>query len=157
MTRVGELPGEIFFLLKEDRKLLNGVEKGGASPGAALIAPLDNLLWDRKTINRLFDFSYMWEVYKPKEKREYGYYVLPVLYGDRFIARLDPGFDKQTRILTINDWWWEDGLEPDQQMADALKQCLADFMAYLEAGEIRYAKALIKKENLDWLRDIGSD
>ena len=51
-----------------------------------MIAPLDNLLWDLKLIETLFDFRYTWEVYKPADKRDYGYYVLPVLYGDRFVA-----------------------------------------------------------------------
>jgi uncharacterized protein YcaQ len=46
-------------------------------------------------------------VYKPAARRKYGYYVLPVIYGDRFVARLDPGFDKKTRALTITNWWSE--------------------------------------------------
>ncbi len=151
---VDELAGEIFYILKEDQKLLNQAVSGGSSPGAALIAPLDNLLWDRKTINRVFDFSYMWEVYKPKEKREYGYYVLPVLYGDRFIGRLDPGFDKKTGVLTINDWWWEEGIEPDEAQAAALTTCLEDFIAYLGASELQYSKTLLRKGGLDWLKEI---
>ena len=153
-VEVEELPGEIFYLLQEDKKLVNQSKKGGPVREAALIAPLDNLLWDRKTINRLFDFSYRWEVYKPVEKREYGYYVLPVLYGDQFIARLDPGFDKKTRILTINDWWWEESVIPDQEMVGALKRCLSDFMTYLDAGELKYSKTLYKKGGLEWLGDF---
>jgi uncharacterized protein YcaQ len=128
--------------------------QAAAAPEAALIAPLDNLLWDRKTINRLFDFSYMWEVYKPKEKREYGYYVLPVLYGDRFVARLDPSFDKKTRVLTIDNWWWENDTQPDQALTDALSRCLGDFMDYLEAEELQYSRTLFKKGNLEWLEKI---
>jgi len=153
--RVEELPAEIFYLLKEDRKIINRVKKEESELSAAFIAPLDNLLWDRKTVNRLFDFSHMWEVYKPKEKREYGYYVLPVLYGDRFVARLDPGFDKKTRILTINNWWWEEDIEPDQDLIDALKRCLGDFLIYLDSEEIKFSKTLLKKGNLDWLREIS--
>lgn len=154
-VEVEELPGEIFYLLQEDKKLINRSKKGETALEAAFIAPLDNLLWDRKNVNRLFDFSYRWEVYKPKEKREYGYYVLPVLYGDKFVARLDLGFDKKTRILTINNWWWEEGVEPDQGMIEALKRCLGDFMVYLEAEELKYSKTLLKKGNLDWLGDIS--
>jgi len=152
---VEELPGDIFYLLKEDRKIINRVKKDVPASEAAFIAPLDNLLWDRKTVKRLFDFSYMWEVYKPKEKREYGYYVLPVLYGDRFVARIDPGFDKKARILTINNWWWEDGVEPDQHMNNALIACLTDFVDYLDAVDIKIPKTLFKKNNLGWLQELS--
>jgi len=153
-VEVEELSGEIFYLLQEDKKLINRSKKGDSVWEAALIAPLDNLLWDRKNVTRIFDFSYKWEVYKPKAKRDYGYYVLPVLYGDRFVARLDPGFDKKTRILTINDWWWEDGVNPDKQMIEALKGCLTDFMVYLDSEELRFSKTLLKRGGLDWLREI---
>ena len=56
---------------------------------ARFIAPLDNLLWDRKMLEMLFGFSYRWEVYTPVAKRKFGYYVLPVLYNDRFVARFE--------------------------------------------------------------------
>ena len=62
---------------------------------AAIIAPLDNLMWDREIIKVLFGFNYRWEVYKPDKEREYGYYVLPIIYGERFIARFEPGRDKK--------------------------------------------------------------
>ena len=151
---VEELPGDVFYLHQEDKKLINRSKKDKNIHEAAFIAPLDNLLWDRKTTKRLFEFSYMWEVYKPKEKREYGYYVLPVLYGDRFVARLDPGFDKKTRILTINNWWWEGDVIPDGDMISALKRCLGDFLAYLEAEDLKFSKTLLKKGNLEWLGEF---
>ena len=153
-VEVEEFPRDIFYLLQEDKKLIKRPKKDKNALEAAFIAPLDNLLWDRKTVKRLFDFRYMWEVYKPKEKREYGYYVLPVLYGDRFIARLDPGYDKKTRILTINNWWWEDGVNPDRGMISALKRCLEDFLAYLEADDLRFSKTLLMKGNLEWLGEF---
>ena len=153
-VEVEELPGDVFYLRQEDKKLINRSKKDITALEAAFIAPLDNLLWDRKTVKRIFDFRYMWEVYKPKEKREYGYYVLPVLYGDRFVARLDPGFDKKTRILTINNWWWEDDVNPDRGMISALKRCLGDFLAYLEAKDFKFSKTLLKKGNLGWLGEF---
>ena len=57
----------------------------------------DNLIWDRKLLKLLFEFEYIWEVYKPKDTREYGYYVLPVLYGNQFIARVEFGFEKRKK------------------------------------------------------------
>lgn len=148
---IQELPGQVFYLRHEDKTLLKKVQKGDPAREAALIAPLDNLLWDRKTLSRIFDFDYRWEVYTPKKKRKYGYYVLPVLYGDCFCARFDPEFDKKTRILTVKNWWWEAGVRPDQEMKDALQRCMEDFLVYLNAEGIKYSKTLLKKGDLEWL------
>ena len=63
---------------------------GGCEPGAAFLAPLDPLVWDRDLLERLFGFEYRWEVYVPAPKRRWGYYVLPLLYGDRFVGRIEP-------------------------------------------------------------------
>jgi uncharacterized protein YcaQ len=70
------------------------------------------------------------------------------------VGRLDPGFDKKTGVLTIRDWWWEENIKPDQQLADALTDCLMDFMTYLGAEELKFSKTLLKKGGLDWLREI---
>lgn len=153
-VEVEELPGDLFYFRREDKKILNRIMNEEPAREAAFIAPLDNLLWDRKTVNRIFDFSYMWEVYKPEAKREYGYYVLPVLYGDQLVARLDPEFDKKTRVLTVNNWWWEDGIQMDQNMAEALTRCMRDFLTYLDAGVIKYSNKLLKKGNLEWLGEV---
>ena len=152
---IQELTGQIFFLKSEDKTLLKKIQKGDPAWEAALIAPLDNLLWDRKTLSRIFDFDYRWEVYTPKKKRSYGYYVLPVLYGDNFCARVDPEFDKKTRILTFRNWWWEDGVKPDQEMKAALQRCMEDFLVYLDAAGIKYSKTLLRKGDLEWLAALG--
>jgi hypothetical protein len=154
MVEIDGLEGDQFYLRSEDQSILERSRKGQTETGAAFIAPLDNLLWDRKTIQRLFDFNYVWEVYKPKKKREYGYYVLPVLYGDRFVARFDPGFDKKTGCLTIKDWWWEMGIEVHQDMVNSLKECLKDFLVYLDANDLEFSKDLLQVGDLDWLQDI---
>ena len=93
-------------------------------PEAAILAPLDNLLWDRRFIKELFDFYYVWEVYKPVKERLYGYYVLPVLYGDHFIARFEPGRDKESGALVIKNWWWEESVEATEQVLDAVNGSL---------------------------------
>jgi len=148
------LEGEVFYMRQDDVKLARKSMRTQQVKKAAFIAPLDNLLWDRKNIRRLFDFSYMWEVYKPEKQREYGYYVLPVLYGDRFVGRFDPAFDKKTGRLTLKNWWWEEGVEVDQDLANALRDCMADFLVYLEAGEMDFPDSLLHKEGLDWLGEI---
>ena len=71
------------------------------------IAPLDNLLWDRKLIHALFDFNYKWEIYTPQADRKYGYYVLPILYGIDFVGRIEAVYDKAKQELTVRHIWFE--------------------------------------------------
>ncbi|MCL2078198.1 MAG: winged helix DNA-binding domain-containing protein [Oscillospiraceae bacterium] len=84
------------------------------------IAPLDNLLWDRDMLTKLFDFTYTWEVYIPAAKRKYGYYVLPVLYGNRFIARFEP--EKSKSHIQIKNWWWEKDVPVSNALIDLVLQ-----------------------------------
>lgn len=97
---------------------------------------MDNLIWDRNLLRWLFDFDCIWEVYKPAHVRRYGYYVLPVLYGDRFIARWDPAFDKKTRALIIQNWWWEADVRLDDVLKVALVECFQQLARYLNIESI---------------------
>jgi uncharacterized protein len=98
-----------------------------------ILAPLDNLIWDRQLTRVLFNFEYRWEVYKPVELRNYGYYVLPILSGDRFIARFEPGFDKKKKVFWIKNWWWENGVELGEELISNIKNCLVNFCQFLNA------------------------
>lgn len=98
------------------------------------IAPLDSLIWDRKGVLQIFGFDYTWEVYKPEPQRRWGYYVLPVFYRDRFVARIDSRLEKG--IWTINKWWWESDVKPDATMRAALKRAARKFQHYLQAQDI---------------------
>jgi uncharacterized protein YcaQ len=122
-----------YHMLTADLSYLKRVHSAGSAPRAAIIAPLDNLLWPRQFIERLFDFSYVWEVYKPVDERQYGYYVLPVLYGDRFVARFDARLDRESGVLHILSWHWESGQSLTGDMADALSDALSHFLAFLDA------------------------
>jgi uncharacterized protein YcaQ len=152
---VEDVPGHTFFVRSAD---LAGLEAFGAEdapePEAALIAPLDNLIWDRQTARQVFDFDYVWEVYKPVAQRKYGYYVLPVLCGDRFIARFEPAFDKKAGELTLVNWWWERGVVPDERMEAALAACLRAFARYLGAGWVGLGTSLAGEKTLSWVAEI---
>ena len=91
------------------------------------IAPLDNFIWDRELISAIFDFDYTWEVYTPVAKRKFGYYVLPVLCGNRFVARFEP--EKHKTQLGIKSWWWEADVVPTDELADAVMTALKGFAA----------------------------
>lgn len=102
------------------------------------LAPLDNMLWDRKLIRTLFDFEYKWEVYTPESERKFGYYVLPVLYGDKFIARTELKYIKKKRTLEINNWWWEEKSLKSKDFQLKLDSCIKEFMGYLGAEKVDY-------------------
>lgn len=88
---------------------------GGVDPGVAFLAPLDPLAWDRELMRSLFDFDYVWEVYVPAARRRWGYYVLPVLWGDRLVGRIEPRIERASGTLRVLGLWWEDGFEPLEQ------------------------------------------
>lgn len=103
------------------------------SPRCELIAPLDNLLWDRKLIRALFGFDYKWEIYTPVEQRKYGHYVLPLLWGDRFAARVESAVDRRRGVLTVKNIWHEEGCHVP---SDALNNCFARFAAFNDCGTV---------------------
>jgi len=140
------------YMRSEDKPLFDKLmEKKRTPVRAAIIAPLDNLLWERQLVREIFDFEYRWEVYKPLNERKYGYYVLPVLYGDTFVARFEPGRDKKSGALIIKNWWWEPGIKRSVKMYTDLLHCFKKFIGYLGTDTVRIDDALIEREGLGWL------
>jgi uncharacterized protein YcaQ len=140
------------YMRSEDNGRLDNTLDSDAPPSrATIIAPLDNLLWDRRLAKELFDFEYRWEVYKPVAERRYGYYVLPILHGDRFVARFEPGRDKKSGALVIKKWWWESGVIPSKRMQSDLRQCFKRFLGYLGTDSFQIDGKTAEQEGLDWL------
>jgi uncharacterized protein YcaQ len=107
-----------------------GAELDGAS--VALLAPLDPLAWDRHLMRSLFDFDYVWEVYVPEAKRRWGYYVLPLLWGDRLVGRIEPRIDRAAGTIRVLGIWWQDGFSPRAAdgFVEAMRRALADYAAF---------------------------
>ncbi|MEW6504713.1 MAG: crosslink repair DNA glycosylase YcaQ family protein [Chloroflexota bacterium] len=107
------------------------------------LPPLDNLLWQREVIRWLFDFDYIWEVYKPPAARRFGAYTLPVLFGERFIARCDAVLERRSKTLKIRGWWWEAGVEKgDARLRAAVRSGLTAFQAGLGAERLEIGAEL---------------
>jgi uncharacterized protein YcaQ len=103
---------------------------------ATFLAPLDPVS-ARGRAKPLFGFDYVWEVYKPAEQRRWGYYTLPILWGDRLVARFDSRLDRATDTLVINGFWLEDeGLRKDDLFVKALVAGMRRFMAFLDASRL---------------------
>ena len=117
--------------------VLAGAPAGG---GAAFIAPLDPLVWDRDLLVALYGFDYKWEVYVPAEKRRWGYYVLPLFYRDRFVGRIEPRIDRKTSTLRILGLWWEDGFDPlsdaNPGFAGAFTEAVRAHMAFADLAKV---------------------
>jgi uncharacterized protein YcaQ len=138
---------DTYLVLSEDVKALESLEKGRVPGGwkpketttleeVTFLAPLD-IVSARGRAKKVFDFDYIWEVYKPVEKRRWGYYVLPILYGDDLVARLDPKLDRTTMTLEVKGFWLEDDAPvEDAAFADALSKGLVRFAKFLDAKKV---------------------
>jgi hypothetical protein len=101
------------YLLAEEELLLEAsADRAADPPGVAFIAPLDPLVWDRRKLRDLWGFDYLWEVYVPAAKRRWGYYVLPILFGDRLVGRIEPRLERAGPDLRIVGIWFEPGFSP---------------------------------------------
>ena len=135
---------EPHYLPAGDLPLIGELERGNVPEGwsplgdttleeANFLSPLDNLLARNRT-RALFGFEYLWEVYKPAERRRWGYYTMPVLFGDRLVARLDPKLDRKTGTLHINGFWLEDeATAEDPSFRSALARGLSRFARFHSA------------------------
>jgi uncharacterized protein YcaQ len=124
---------ESFYICQDDIKLL--YIKPDYDNNVKFLAPLDNLLWDRAMIQKIFNFQYTWEVYVPAEKRKYGYYVLPVLYQNKLIARMEPVKQKSGPLM-IKNWWWEPDIKITKKLQNAVENGLKKFAEYLNVDDI---------------------
>ncbi|RUS47028.1 winged helix-turn-helix domain-containing protein [Cohnella sp. AR92] len=122
------------YIAVEDEALLNEALSSTTETEherrVEFLAPLDNFLWDRKLIKALFDYEYKWEIYTPVRERKYGYYVLPVLYGEALVGRIELVADKKAKQLNLVHYWPEYGVDLDETFRRKLRERIERFAAF---------------------------
>ena len=136
------------FVLAEELALLQAPPE--PAPSVAFVAPFDSLLWDTALLASLFDFEYVWEGFFPPAKRRWGWYVLPIVFGDRFVGRIEPRIDRDRACVEVLDVWWEDGFSPrrDGGFVDAMRDALRAYLRFARADRVEWAPHLTTEKRL---------
>lgn len=128
-----------WYIHAEDLPLLERLQGDGWQPRTTLLSPFDNLICDRERTELMWDFYFRIEIYVPAAKRQYGYYVLPILHGDQLIGRIDPKMDRKNRRLQINAMYAEAGAPQDRTTGQAIQAAITDLADFLGAAEVVYS------------------
>jgi uncharacterized protein YcaQ len=120
------------------------------TPSVAFIAPFDAFLWDTNLLASLFEFSYVWEGFFPPAKRRWGYYVLPICFGDRLVGRIEPRIDRDRARVEVLGLWWEDGFAPRRAdgFVDAMRDALRADLRFAGADQLEWAPHLATEKRL---------
>ncbi len=140
------------FVLKEEIGLLEAPPK--PAPTVAFLPPFDPVVWDRPLLGSLFDFEYVWELFVPPDKRRWGWYVLPLLFGDRLVGRIEPRIDRDAGEVQVLDLWWEDAFAPRRAegFVDALRDALRAYVRFAGVTRLDWAPHLAKEKRLVGVR-----
>jgi hypothetical protein len=98
----------------------------------------------------LFGFEFVWEGFLKPEKRRWGYYVLPIVFGDRLVGRLEPRIDRDRACVEVLDVWWEDGFAPGRVdgFVDAMRDALGAYLHFASVGRLEWASHLRAEKRL---------
>ena len=117
-----------------------------------ILSPFDNAVIRRDRLERFFDFAYRLECYYPEPKRKYGYFTLPILWGDRFVGRLDAKAERKSGVLIVRHLWFEEGFSDYDGVVDSIGKKLREFALFngcdsigLEAVTPRKVKKILKR------------
>jgi uncharacterized protein len=133
------------FVISEEAGLLEAPPK--APPSVAFVPPFDPIVWDRGLLGSLFEFEYVWELFFPPAKRRWGWYVLPIVFRDRFVGRIEPRIDRAGGRVEVLGLWWEDGFKPRRAegFVDAMRAALRAYLGFARA------------DRLDWAPHLGAE
>jgi uncharacterized protein len=136
------------FVLESEVDLLQHPPE--PAPTVAFLPPFDPLVWDRSLLGSLFEFEYVWELFLPPAKRRWGWYVLPMLFGDRLVGRIEPRIDRAAGRVQVLGLWWEEGFAPGRVdgFVDAMRDALRAYLRFAAAMRIEWAPALTLEKRL---------
>ena len=132
------------YVLADEEPILEDTADPASRPAPAVtfLAPLDPMIWDRRLLRDLFGFDYIWEVYIPAAKRRWGYYVLPILFGDRLVGRLEPRLDRASPDLKILGIWFEKDFSPMEApgFVDAMHDAIEAYRSFVGARRVTWPR-----------------
>ena len=136
------------FVLRDEIELLAAPPEPPDS--AAFLSPFDPLVWDRALLGSLFGFDYVWDLFHPPAKRRFGWYVLPILFRDRFVGRIEPRIDREGGRVEVLGLWWEDGFAPRRAegFVDAMRDALRAYLRFAAASRLEWAPHLRTEKRL---------
>lgn len=136
------------YVVRDDIELLQAPPD--PPPSVAFLPPFDAFVWDRKLLESLFDFEYVWELYVPPDKRRWGWYVLPILFRDRLVGRIEPRIDAAKGVVQVLGAWWEDGfdLRRTEGFVDAMREALAAYLRFAKADRLEWPSKLAAEQRL---------
>ena len=136
------------FVLAEELALLQAPPE--PTPSVGFLAPFDSLLWDTALLAGLFEFDYVWEGFFPPARRRWGYYVLPIVFGDRFVGRIEPRIDRDRARVDVLDVWWEDGFVPRRAegFVEAMRDALRAYLRFVREDRLEWAPHLATERRI---------
>jgi hypothetical protein len=136
------------FVVREEVELLEAPPE--PAPSVAFLPPFDALIWDRRLLGSLFGFDYVWELFLPPAKRRWGWYVLPIIFRDRFVGRIEPRIERPDARVDVLDVWWEDGFAPHRAegFVDAMRDALRAYLRFARASRLEWARHLASEKRL---------
>ncbi len=136
------------FVLEEEAGLLERPPE--PPPSVAFLPPFDPLVWDRPLLGSLFEFEYVWELFFPPDKRRWGWYVLPMLFRDRLVGRIEPRIDRAAGQVQVLGLWWEDGFAPrrSEGFVEAMRDALRAYLHFGGAIRLEWGPHLAMERRL---------